>query len=637
MVGGRLRQFAPEWESLGLKETLQRGLELPWRSRQGKRSLEAKLDGYLARLLDGKDGEKVEALLPKMLGERSIIELRRDEVKFVSPAFAIPKKDGSLRLIVDYRELNRKLRDEHFKMDSVRTVADLISQDDYAITLDLSQAYYLLPIKNEEIPYLAFCSKGRIYSFQGMPFGIKCAPREFTKIMRRVVKEIRCRWGIRVVSYLDDILLLHQAKQELARIREEVVRWMEKIGFIVNKTKSMEEPSQTFTFLGWVFRTKDMKVRLEVEKAARLYRLCRVWAVTAWKRGRYSARGLASLAGKIAATRLAYRDCSLWCSRMHMVLRGLTRSRGWNGIARLSPRLLSEIAVWAARMRRNEWRPFERPTSPQGVLTTDASPSGAGATLRLEEETRYFAKQFNEKVGNQSSNYRELKAVQLSLKHFAPLLRQRSIRVLRLRSDNRTVVYTLDRWRAAKNLLQLTRNIYRRLEREELVLLPEYVPGRKNIAADALSRLERSGDYQIKEEVLGEMLSHWGLKLTLDAFATLHNAQCGRWCGPGSRLASDGLNVNWKGEVVLVHPPIPLILRALEKISKERPTAVVLLPAWKGQVWEEKLKAMASELVIIPSAERVLLEGPWMRAVGAKLPPGPYMVALVASSERNGQ
>jgi hypothetical protein len=88
------------------------------------------------------------------------------------------------------------------------------------------------------------------------------------------------------------------------------------------------------------------------------------------------------------------------------------------------------------------------------------------------------------------------------------------------------------------------------------------IPGKENIIADSLSRLEISGDYRIDPAVLEEALDLLQIQPTIDVFANRRNRQCKRFCSlikdPWA-VCQDGLTLPWKKEVPLVHPPILLI------------------------------------------------------------------------------
>jgi hypothetical protein len=112
-----------------------------------------------------------------------------------------------------------------------------------------------------------------------------------------------------------------------------------------------------------------------------------------------------------------------------------------------------------------------------------------------------------------------------------------------------------------------------------------HIPGVNNNEADALSRLSRSGDYSIKNQLLHNQLKEWHIEVTVDAFANRKNRKTKRFFSINKDVwaeARDGLNQNWAKEIALIHPPIPILGRALNKIAEEEAISVVICPIWKG-------------------------------------------------------
>jgi hypothetical protein len=100
-------------------------------------------------------------------------------------------------------------------MEDHRTAAGVIERDQFAVSIDIQQAYHHVPIDLDLQPYMAFTYAGEYYHYVGMPFGIKHAPRVFTRIMHTAMVEVRRRWEITSVQYLDDLLFLSDDRDDL--------------------------------------------------------------------------------------------------------------------------------------------------------------------------------------------------------------------------------------------------------------------------------------------------------------------------------------------------------------------------------------------------------------------------------------
>ena len=115
--------------------------------------------------------------------------------------------------------------------------------------MDLKDAYFMLPIR-EDRAFLRFSFKDRTYQFKCLPFGLACAPWVFTKTLKPIAAQLR-QLGVRMIVYIDDILILAESK-ELARDHAiGLVYLLENLGFAVSKAKCQLEPTRTIEFLGF--------------------------------------------------------------------------------------------------------------------------------------------------------------------------------------------------------------------------------------------------------------------------------------------------------------------------------------------------------------------------------------------------
>ena len=211
--------------------------------------------------------------------------------------FTVPKKGGERRPIINLKGLNRFVAHNHFKMEGIPTLRDLITPGDFMFKLDLKDAYFTVPIHPSHRKYLRFRWKGEVYQFTCLPFGLSTAPHTFTKITKPVVSFLRGR-GIRMVIYLDDMLFLHQEVGELVKIRHLTLDLLEGLGFLVNYQKSELSPSQCLNFLGFTINSKTMQILLPSGKVQQAVQE----AQSVLQKQVVSARTLAHLIGIFSAT-----------------------------------------------------------------------------------------------------------------------------------------------------------------------------------------------------------------------------------------------------------------------------------------------------------------------------------------------
>ena len=163
---------------------------------------------------------------------------------FYSTLFLVPKKSGKLRPVTNLRPLNKYLEKKHFKMDTLAKVLNLVIAGDWAVSIDLTDAYLHIPIFPKHRQYLRFCLMGQCYQWKALCFGPTSAPRVYTKVLSVVMGHLHTQ-NIRIVAYLDDLLILNQSREKLAADRETTINLLVSLGFIINAEKSSLTPSQT--------------------------------------------------------------------------------------------------------------------------------------------------------------------------------------------------------------------------------------------------------------------------------------------------------------------------------------------------------------------------------------------------------
>lgn len=97
--------------------------------------------------------------------------------------------------------------------DTITKVLNLVKQGDWAISLDLKDAYFHVQIFKKHKEFLRFCVNNQVYKFKALCFGPTSSPRVFTKVVSVVASHLR-KQNIRLAIYLDDWLGVNQVKQK---------------------------------------------------------------------------------------------------------------------------------------------------------------------------------------------------------------------------------------------------------------------------------------------------------------------------------------------------------------------------------------------------------------------------------------
>ena len=176
----------------------------------------------------------------------------------VSPIFVIPKKDGSHRVIFNLKRLNEYVSYHHFKLDTLQTAVQLIQPECFMSTLDLKDAYYSIPIVEEHQQYLKFYWNSILYTFTCLPMGLSSSPRIFTKVMKPIFSSLRSQFGHVCLNYMDDSLYIGRSALECAETTLHAIELFSKLGFKINRDKSVVVPSQSIEFLGFVLNSVTM-------------------------------------------------------------------------------------------------------------------------------------------------------------------------------------------------------------------------------------------------------------------------------------------------------------------------------------------------------------------------------------------
>ena len=152
---------------------------------------------------------------------------------FYSRLFVVQKDSGSWRPIIDLSTLNTFIVSQRFHMETPQSVLRSIRQGDWMISLDLQDAYLQVPILPESRLYLRFTMGGVPYQFRVLCFGLATAPQVFTRLMAPI-SAILHRYGIRILRYLDDWLILAESRTTCIQARDRLLHLCEELGLQVN-------------------------------------------------------------------------------------------------------------------------------------------------------------------------------------------------------------------------------------------------------------------------------------------------------------------------------------------------------------------------------------------------------------------
>uniref|UniRef100_A0A8C1XCE3 Gypsy retrotransposon integrase-like protein 1 n=1 Tax=Cyprinus carpio TaxID=7962 RepID=A0A8C1XCE3_CYPCA len=149
-----------------------------------------------------------------MLLEAKVI--RESCSPYASPIVLVKKKDGSLRMCVDYRQLNARTRKDAFPLPRIEESLDSLTGARWFSTMDLASGYNQVPVSEQDRPKTAFCTPFGLFEWNRMPFGLCNAPSTFQRLMQRLFGDQQCQ---SLLLYLDDIVIFSSSvEQHLERL-----------------------------------------------------------------------------------------------------------------------------------------------------------------------------------------------------------------------------------------------------------------------------------------------------------------------------------------------------------------------------------------------------------------------------------
>ncbi|KAL8105555.1 hypothetical protein AgCh_029374 [Apium graveolens] len=137
--------------------------------------------------------------------------IRTNVSSWRAPVLFVMKKDGSMRLCIDYSELNKLTIKNKYPFLRIDDLFDQLKRAAWFSKIDIRSGYHQLKIKAEDIPKTAFRTRYEHYEFLVMAFGLTIAPAAFMDLMNRVFKKYLDKF---IIVFIDDILIYSKTEKE---------------------------------------------------------------------------------------------------------------------------------------------------------------------------------------------------------------------------------------------------------------------------------------------------------------------------------------------------------------------------------------------------------------------------------------
>ncbi|XP_063975951.1 uncharacterized protein LOC135161901 [Diachasmimorpha longicaudata] len=188
---------------------------------------------------------------------------------------------------------------------------NLVLVNDFMGSIDLKDAYFVVPINKRDRKFLRLEFKGQRFQFTCLPFGLSTSPFVFTKIMKPVISKLPLQ-GMLLMIYLDGFLFVSNSKDQCEENMRTCVDLLESLGFIVNFEKSSLAATQKCKDLRFVINSVHYSLELPNKRKVQIKEMIKIFK----KGGKYNIRQFATLLGVLIAVCPAMEYGSIHCKSL---------------------------------------------------------------------------------------------------------------------------------------------------------------------------------------------------------------------------------------------------------------------------------------------------------------------------------
>ncbi|GJS76205.1 retrotransposon-related protein [Tanacetum coccineum] len=393
-------------------------------------------------------------LMVKELLDSGVI--RPSQSPFSSPIVMVKKKDGSWRMCIDYRQLNKHTVKDKFPIPMIEELIDELQGSVIFSKLDLRSGYHQIRMKDDDIHKTAFRTHDGHFEFLVMPFGLTNAPSTFQSLMNTVFKPFLRRFTL---VFFDDILIYSRNAIEHWHHLECVLQVMRENTLYAKQSKCAFAVSEV-EYLGHVISAEGVST----DKS-------KIQAMKEWPIPK-TVKQLRGFLGLTGYYRRFIRHYAIISKPLTQLLK--KQSFLWNESAQMAFETLKSAMINAPVLSLPNFKK-------EFIVETDACDTGFGAVLQQEgHPIAYLSKALSPKHQVYSTYEKEFLAVILALDKWRGYLMDRHFKI---KTDHFSLKYLLDQRVTtpfqAKWLPKLMGFDY------EI----SYKKGSENVAADALSRV----------------------------------------------------------------------------------------------------------------------------------------------------
>lgn len=416
--------------------------------------------------------------------------IRKSSSEYASPLVLVWKKNGDLRICTDFRWLNaRTVKDAH-PLPHQSDVLAALGGNAYFSTMDLTSGYYNIPLHEDDKKFTAFCSPMGLHEYNRLPQGLCNSPATFMRMMLTVFGDQNF---LGLLCYLDDLLVFGKTEEESLERLEMVFRRLKDHNLKLSPSKC-RFLRKSVKFLGHIVSEEGVAsdpAKIDAIVNVSEKDLMESDCVTP------SESKIRSFLGMVVYYQHFIENCSMLAKPLFQLLTGQKRPRVGRGVKRLKRNRTLSPTDWTDDCRAAleslksalvgqvllAHPDFSKPF----LLSVDASSSGLGAVLSQVQEGCAVARPIafaSKSLNHAQSKYPAHRLEFLSMKwaicdKFSHWLRGHRFTVW---TDNNPLKYILTK----PKLDACEQRWVAKLAPYDFDI--QYIPGPKNIVADALSR-----------------------------------------------------------------------------------------------------------------------------------------------------
>ena len=411
--------------------------------------------------------------------------------------------------------------------------------------------------------------------------------------------------NVRLIIFLDDILLMAASREEIIVARDTLIYLLQGLGFLINIKKSVLEPTQFIEFLGIEINSLEMTLQLPQEKKNQIVTQCQGLL----EKSNVTIRELTRLVGRLSSTAVAILPAPLqYRAIQRQQIAELANKKNYNSLVTLTEEVKGELNWWIQNLHLTKGKSLIS-VAPEIVIDSDASLEGWGAYCLSHKTGGPWT--FLEKKDH--INVLELKAAKYAILTFTRMFP--SAKSVHIRMDNMVALSYLVKMGGTqnKNLTLLSKEIWEYLIAKEITITAEYLPGSLNKEADFQSRaVKDSSEWKLNPEIFQKICKEWETP-DVDLFASRVSHQLPTYMSwkldPFSK-GKDAFQSSWTHMRGYAFPPFSLVGRVLSKVQRDQATLILITPAWQTQAWYPRVLQMSVRKPLLLPQTQNLLTGP---------------------------